>query len=47
MLTTNEATLIRRVCLHLLECTGGPCHGVERRRQAASQVLDILDGVTE
>ena len=50
MLTTNESTLIRRVCLHLLACTGGPCHdvdGVERRRQTATLVLTILDGGTE
>ena len=50
MLSHNEATTIRRICLHLLACKGGPCHdvdGVERRRQTATLVLTILDGGTE
>ena len=48
MLTENESTLIRRVCEHLLICTGGPCHdyaNVKGRKQAATEVLAILYGV--
>ena len=50
MLTTTEATLIRRVCEHLLICTGGPCHdyaNVKGRKQAATEVLAVLNGGTE
>ena len=50
MLNDTEQSKIRRVCLHLLSCRGAPCHevdGVERRRQAATHVLHILDGGTE
>ena len=50
MLNDNEASKIRRVCLHLLACTGQPCHddaGVDRRRQTATRVLHLLDGGTE
>ena len=50
MLNDNEASKIRRVCLHLLACTGQPYHddaGIERRRQTATLVLTILNGGTE
>ncbi len=50
MITITETIKVRQMCQHLLKCKGAPCHpldGVDRRRQTATYVLAILDGVIE
>ena len=48
MLNDTEEIKVRQICLHLIRCKGGRCHGkdgVAKRRQSAMLVLDVLDGV--